>query len=242
MQVVAHRGAPDEALENSPDAFAKAIEAGAQRIELDVQLSRDLVPIVLHDSLLGRTTTLRGELRKTLFASLQRGRLKNGQPIPTLDQTYRQLLNEIELNVELKSGEYQLVDQVLKLSPAKSQRSHQIIFSSFHISILAYMRRRAPSETIALLVEKYDKFEELQATMTQLACTIIHPDYCLIDSSFMTLAKKNNWQVVPYISIKKEIDCEKIWTHLVELQVDGFCTNYPRAFKLWLDDKGIPTK
>ena len=239
VQVVAHRGAPDEALENSRAAFRAAVDAGARRIELDVQLSRDLVPVVLHDSLLGRTTSLRGELKKTLYQSLSRGRLKNGETIPSLAEIYQEFLGQIELNVELKSAEFQLVDQVLKITPPRSQRPQQIIFSSFHSEVLAYLKRRDSLETVALLVESFTDLADLTATMRQLDSKIIHPEYSLVTADLMSHAKEMAWQVVPYISIKKEIDCELIWTHLVEAGVDGFCTNYPRAFKTWLQSKGI---
>ncbi len=56
MLVIAHRGANKEALENSWTAFAKAIDAGATRIELDVQLSRDGHAVIMHDDHMLRTT------------------------------------------------------------------------------------------------------------------------------------------------------------------------------------------
>ena len=52
---VAHRGASDRALENSPAAFALAVSDGADMIEFDVRLSADGVPVVFHDDRTGRT-------------------------------------------------------------------------------------------------------------------------------------------------------------------------------------------
>ncbi|MBI3925841.1 MAG: glycerophosphodiester phosphodiesterase [Armatimonadetes bacterium] len=58
--VIAHRGASSLAPENTIPAFRIAVERyGAKMIELDVQLSRDGVPMVIHDSTLGRTTDAR---------------------------------------------------------------------------------------------------------------------------------------------------------------------------------------
>jgi len=55
-QIIAHRGASAEAPENTLSSFQKAIDLKVDMIELDVQLSRDGVPIVIHDETLHRTT------------------------------------------------------------------------------------------------------------------------------------------------------------------------------------------
>jgi glycerophosphoryl diester phosphodiesterase len=76
--VIAHRGASADAPENTMAAFELAIRQGADALELDIRLSRDGVPIVLHDPTLDRTTKLRGraaartavELRSVLVPTL----------------------------------------------------------------------------------------------------------------------------------------------------------------------------
>ena len=55
--VIAHRGASGMAPENTLAAFHKALEVGADAIELDVRLSRDAQVVVIHDRWLDRTTT-----------------------------------------------------------------------------------------------------------------------------------------------------------------------------------------
>ena len=75
MKVVAHRGACTEALENSWEAFRKAVELGADRIELDVHLTADNHIAILHDEDLRRTAgldkTLRQLTRKEIAASVK---------------------------------------------------------------------------------------------------------------------------------------------------------------------------
>ena len=65
--IIAHRGASLIAPENTLAAFALAMEAGADGIELDVRLSREGVPVVIHDATLQRTG-LRSEAVATLSA------------------------------------------------------------------------------------------------------------------------------------------------------------------------------
>ena len=54
--IIAHRGASARAPENTLPAFALALEEGAEAIELDVHVSADDVPVVIHDPTLDRTT------------------------------------------------------------------------------------------------------------------------------------------------------------------------------------------
>lgn len=68
--VIAHRGASGSAPENTLPAFELAVRQGADAIELDVRLTRDGVPVVLHDPILDRTTDRRGPLSALSLAEL----------------------------------------------------------------------------------------------------------------------------------------------------------------------------
>jgi glycerophosphoryl diester phosphodiesterase len=69
--IVAHRGASGSAPENTLVAFELAVRQGADAIELDVRLTADGVPVVLHDATLDRTTSGRGPLTGLTQAQLQ---------------------------------------------------------------------------------------------------------------------------------------------------------------------------
>ena len=60
--VVAHRGDSRFCPENTMSAFRSAMEKGAEMIECDIHLSRDQVPVVIHDSSLDRTTNGSGNI------------------------------------------------------------------------------------------------------------------------------------------------------------------------------------
>src|SRR5438093_10169319 len=89
--VIAHRGASERAPENTLAAFSLAYDLGADGIELDVHLSRDRVPVVIHDDTLERTTDGNGRVRalgilelKRLDAGGWKGEAFKGEKIPTL--------------------------------------------------------------------------------------------------------------------------------------------------------------
>ncbi len=54
--IIAHRTSPRDAPENSLAGIARSAELGADYVEIDVRLTRDGVPVMLHDALLLRTT------------------------------------------------------------------------------------------------------------------------------------------------------------------------------------------
>ena len=95
--VIAHRGASAEEKENTLPAFERAIELGADYIELDVQASSDGALVVFHDLLLDRLTPLRGPLRARPLAALRE------HEIPTLEDVLELAAGRVGLMVEIKS-------------------------------------------------------------------------------------------------------------------------------------------
>jgi glycerophosphoryl diester phosphodiesterase len=69
--VIAHRGASGAAPENTLPAFEQAVRDGADAFELDVRLTRDGAPVVVHDATLERTTDLTGPVRARTLAELR---------------------------------------------------------------------------------------------------------------------------------------------------------------------------
>src|SRR5437773_8679711 len=70
--VIAHRGASGLAPENTLAAFSLAIAVGADGVEMDVQMSADGQPVVIHDSRVNRTTNGRGSVTRLTLDHLQR--------------------------------------------------------------------------------------------------------------------------------------------------------------------------
>lgn len=103
--VVAHRGASAELPENTLAAFDRAIADGCDAIELDVQLSRDGVPVVFHDWTLDRAG-LRGRRPDQLdVAELQSLDAGDGQRIPALRVVLERYRGRVSLLLELKTHE-----------------------------------------------------------------------------------------------------------------------------------------
>jgi glycerophosphoryl diester phosphodiesterase len=69
--VIGHRGNRAHAPENTIESFAQAVSAGADALELDVHLSADGIPVVIHDPTVNRITGAAGEVARMSFADLR---------------------------------------------------------------------------------------------------------------------------------------------------------------------------
>lgn len=109
--VIAHRGASSDAPENTIAAFELALEQGADGIELDVHLSKDDHPVVIHDFTLERTTDGIGPVRERTVRELKRldgggwhSRIFRGQRIQTLQEVLERFRDRTRFWIELKGG------------------------------------------------------------------------------------------------------------------------------------------
>ena len=113
-KIFAHRGASGYAPENTLEAFALAITQGADGIELDVQLTKDGIPVVIHDETIDRVTEKTGFVKEyTLNELKELTVLGNKFPeyssskIPTLEEVLDAVKAfGIQVNIELKTGIY----------------------------------------------------------------------------------------------------------------------------------------
>ena len=158
-----HRGCSGNYPENTMLAFQKAIEAGADGIELDVQFSKDGRLVIIHDETLDRTTTGKGLVKnhtleelKSLDASYKFAGQYGVNQIPTLCEVLDYMSDKDAVtNIELKTGifEYEGIEEAVLNCVRKHNVSDKVIISSFnHYSILR-MRELAPDLKCGLLTD-----------------------------------------------------------------------------------------
>jgi glycerophosphoryl diester phosphodiesterase len=109
---IAHRGFSSQAPENTIAAFDFALENGFNNIELDVQLTSDKVPVIIHDAKVDRTTDGTGEVSSLSLVNsrkLDAGSWFNakyaGERIPTLEEVLQRYDGKTHLHLELKSND-----------------------------------------------------------------------------------------------------------------------------------------
>ena len=157
--IIAHRGAPGSAPENTLPAFRLAVELGADALEFDVRLTADGIPVVLHDALLDRTTDRRGPLRAITLEQLHEvdagarftadgGRTHPfrgaGIRLPTLQEVLR-AFPEMPCMVEVKEPEAQEAVRQVVIEERAVERC--VLASEHHEAVRVF--REPPFATAA---------------------------------------------------------------------------------------------
>ncbi len=101
--VIAHRGDPSGALENSTEAVSLALSLPADMIEIDIRKSRDNVLFVMHDKDTGRTADQNIDIEESTSDEIARVKLRNGEPVPVLMDILKLVSGKAGLNIEIKS-------------------------------------------------------------------------------------------------------------------------------------------
>lgn len=170
-EVIAHRGFSGKYPENTLAAFRAAVECGAHRVEFDVLLTRDQVPVVLHDAELDRTSTGQGPVRersleelRTLDAGSWFHPCFAGERIPTLDEALAWLGPRIAVNVEIKEEavvRQQARDDGIEARVVAALKRHGLVatatVSSFEPLAVERVHRLCPQIQCELLYQDADR-------------------------------------------------------------------------------------
>ncbi len=158
----AHRGLFDnasEAPENSLAAFKKAVEAG-YGIEMDVQLSRDEIPVVFHDASLKRMCGVEGNVWEYTLEELQKMKLADSdETIPTFESVLKLIDGKVPLIIEYKldvskTRVCELANELLL------QYNGLYCIESFHPFAVRWYKKHRPDIMRGQLSEEFFRFDE----------------------------------------------------------------------------------
>ena len=230
--VWAHRGASGRAPENTLAAFRAAEADGADGIELDVHLSRDGVPVVIHDESLERTSSGRGPVRAFRFAELRELDAGSwyapqfaGAQLPSLAEIFAWAESRLRINVEIKDAAAGRA--VLALLQAHPEV--RVLVSSFDHRLLAALRRAAPRLPLGFLCESRFWQRDL-ARAVAAGAESFHPRAERTGRRLVQACHRRGLRVYPWT-----IDDPQQAKRLLRLGVDGFFTNHPGR---WADFPG----
>jgi glycerophosphoryl diester phosphodiesterase len=214
---IGHRGAKAYETENTIESFRKAIELGANAVELDVRMSGDAKLIVSHDDNLkrvfGKDVLISGTALKEL-KQLTENRLA------ALDEALRFIDGKAEkILVELKEAGYEkdVLDAV-----RKEKAESRVIIVSFHEEALANVRKLDGKIETGLI---YARFKKPIDAALKLGAGYIVPLYRFVHRKDVQKAHKNNLKVLVWtINTKLEVQ------NYMAKDVDGIATDRPDIF------------
>lgn len=137
--IFGHRGYPAKFPENSLSGFSYAIDHAIDGLEFDVHLTKDNIPVIMHDEKINRTTNGRGKIRQYNFDELQQFQLSNGETIPSLEQLLQLVAQRrVYLNLEFKTDRvhYTNIEEIVLDMVRDYDLVYPVIYSSFSLQTL----------------------------------------------------------------------------------------------------------
>jgi glycerophosphoryl diester phosphodiesterase len=215
--LIAHRGAPREHPENTLPSFGRAIELGADGIELDVHATRDGVVVVHHDTVPRAATPdrhLAGRpIAELTFDELQTFSVAPGLPIPTLADVLALIGEAAFVYVELKGTgiEAPVIDVIVK-------SASRCAVHSFDHAAVARARTLAPALRRGLLFSR--RPADPAMAMRAAGALDAWPEWPLVDQSFVDSVRHIGGSVIAWT-----VNDAAAARHLASLGVDGICTD-----------------
>jgi glycerophosphoryl diester phosphodiesterase len=220
VEYIAHRGAKREHVENTLPAFARALELGADGVELDVHRTRDGVIVVHHDFELSAATdeaTLL-ELSALAWNDVRRIDLGGGVTVPTLHEVMELLAGRAVAYVEIK-GRGIAADVVAAL--ARHQGPYAV--HSFDHSAIAEVAHSSPGVRRGVLFDAVPA--SLEATIGRTGAADVWPRWDLVDQSLVDRAARAGARVIAWT-----VNDGATASRLIRLGVQGLCGDDLRNF------------
>lgn len=206
---IAHRGMFDNIKipENSIASFKKALKYNYS-IELDIQLTKDNIPIVFHDNNLKRMTGIDKLIENTNYNELKDLKLLNTKEhIPTLDEVLLLVNNKVLLDIEIKSTKR--IKEITNILKDKLSNYNNYVLKSFDPRIVRSLKRNINTEVGYLIDTKHKLLSSI------LVIKYSKADFLSISKKLLNTKKfqklKNKYQLLIWtIKDKNEIKDENI--------------------------------
>ncbi|MGC4376469.1 glycerophosphodiester phosphodiesterase [Fictibacillus sp. Mic-4] len=229
-KIFGHRGASKECPENTMISFQRAYEIGVHGIETDVQLSKDGIPVIIHDESVNRTTNGKGYIKnltineiKALDAGSWFSNVFRNETIPTLEELLHWIYTKpLLLNIELKNNRFAyegLEKKVYDLVCAYGMKERTIISSFNHYSLV---RMREIDDMIDIAPLYSSGIYEPWHYAKSLGARSVHPKFRSLPPYILEGFHFNQINVRPYT-----VNNKKWLMYFLDWKVDAIITDKP---------------
>ena len=223
---IGHRGAKGHIAENTIASIHKAIDLGADGIEIDVFLCKSGEIVLFHDKTLEKLTNGDGNIEDKNLEELRKLKVLNSSySIPTLEEVLKSIDKDVFLNIELKGrntgeGSLSLIKKYVKRNKIEF---NNILFSSFNWEELKDLRSLSDKVQLALITEQ-DPLLAIDYAL-KLKAVAINPNYKDLNEQIISKINKKGLKIYTWtVNSKIQID------RLKALNVNGIITDYPDRF------------
>ena len=237
-RLVGHRGVKDLEPENTLKSISKAFELGLECVEVDAKISKDKIPLLLHDDTLERTTTGSGLVSNFTFEEINKldagyffYKNKTKIKVPKLSDILKFIKKKnIYINIELKPNKGLEILNVEKILEDVKKISYQkIFFSSFDLLSCISLKEKSPLSLCGFLKDDFDNIGikdtiDICKKNNFFSCGI---NYKLFSKSVVEEFKKNNIQINVYSDKNITVDEER---NLWDNKVSSIFVDDPRGY------------
>tara|TARA_B100001142_G_scaffold208973_1_gene207078 strand:+ start:22 stop:750 length:729 start_codon:yes stop_codon:yes gene_type:complete len=157
VKIIGHRGASDDAPENTISSIKEAFMQGADGVEVDVRLTKDERIVCIHDKNTIRTTGLSLEVKNTNYRELKnldagswKGAAWKDELIPSLEEVLKEVPINKEIFIEIKTS-LEIIDPLISLVLSSKIMQKNITMISFNAEVIKEIKLRLPEVTCNLL-------------------------------------------------------------------------------------------
>jgi len=244
--LIAHRGDSAHRPENTLSSFLRALEVGADSVELDVQLTRDGRLVVIHDATLDRTTTGQGPVASHSLEEIRA--LSAGYPalysdryadekIPTLDEAFELLRGRARVLIEIKpesvSHEDDGIEARVVEAVRRAEMTEHVGVASFHPLALVRCRHLAPELPRAVLFAPSVEAAGMVAIGLDIEAALVLPHKSMLDDALAAEIKGAGLHLGTWV-----VDDPAELDSLAGFGLTGVATNDPGALLAHLSQPG----
>jgi glycerophosphoryl diester phosphodiesterase len=217
-ELIGHRGAPRERPENTLASFLRALDLGADAVELDVHATRDGVVVVHHDPA-PRAETADASVGGRPIAGLSLAELSAyrvaGEPIPTLADVLAAVGTRARVYVEIKGRgiEQNVVDTIVRAGKGRNVAVH-----SFDHRAIARARALEREIQGGILLVSYLLHPDLE--LRAAGSRDYWQEWSLIDDELVRQVHAAQGRVIAWT-----VNDPEVARHLTDMRVDGICTD-----------------
>jgi glycerophosphoryl diester phosphodiesterase len=198
MLKIGHRGARAYEPENTIRSFKRAIELGADAVEMDIRKTKDNKLVVIHNADVNKTTDGNGAVNELTLEEIKRLVTEKGEKIPTFEEVLDAVGKQVKMLVELK--ETGTEEQVLDLVRKKGL-TENVIIVSFHEDVLRKVKELNDEVATGLIYVRHKK--PIQAAL-DLKAEYLLPLYQFTHSANVKKAHENGLKVIVWTINNKE--------------------------------------
>jgi glycerophosphoryl diester phosphodiesterase len=239
FEIVAHRGIPTNAPENTMASFQQAVELGADAFEFDVRLTADRLPVVYHFFYLDQKTNASGTIFDFTYEQLQSVEVRstNGSElvvgkIPTLNEVLEKFGGRIGLEIEIKGPEPEAAEIIGKILKQYKSIWDSIEVTSYEPALLLEIQKHCPGIKADLLFPRSESWMKLdvvayqalhRARLAHARAVHLHPSQ--LSAEVVSLLDKNNIQIHAW-----DVNDEEALQIIDAYEIPRICTdNYQQA-------------